>query len=88
MDNIERLLVDLKESLERDIERFRSAMDARFDAIDAVRRPGRPQRTVVIMLDGFGTDYWKLSPIPVLRGWGSRVSAQPSRVTVILHSPI
>lgn len=29
----------------------------------------RPQRVVVLMFDGFGIDYWRRSPIPVLHGW-------------------
>jgi phosphonoacetate hydrolase len=30
---------------------------------------GRPERSVVLMLDGFGMDYWNLSRVPVLKSW-------------------
>ena len=44
----------------------------------------RPQRTVVVMCDGLGMDYYRASPMPTLKSWAEQgVFAE---VEAVLHS--
>ena len=40
-----------------------------FTPLHALAKTGKPQRTVVVMFDGFGLDYLALSDSPTLRRW-------------------
>jgi phosphonoacetate hydrolase len=40
-----------------------------FTPLHAIAKTGKQQRTVVVMLDGFGLDYLALSDAPTLRRW-------------------